>query len=162
MRVPIFFCFDCKVWHAPGRGNHTAAGQAILDKRYGSKPKTAPNKYVRKVVPPPSNRSRCQYCDREGHLEEKCFKKQRDQKRVKEEMHSQEQDPFASSDPPAQKLTLNKCHQIQQDTQIAALALKLSQKHLAQAEGNNCLELTASATFLCNPCASRVKTTINK
>ena len=89
-----FHCFDCKVWHAPGRGNHTAAGQAILDKRYGSKPKTAPKKYVRKVVPPPSNRSRCQYCDREGHLEEKCFKKQRDQKRAKEETHSQEQRPF--------------------------------------------------------------------
>jgi len=48
-----FMCFDCKVWHAPGRGNHTAAGLKLIEARYASKSKIRPNKYVRKVVPPP-------------------------------------------------------------------------------------------------------------
>lgn len=95
-------------------------------------------------------------------MEEKCFIKQRDQRRAKEEMHSQEQCPFPPSDPPVQKLTLSKCHQIRADKWIAALVLKLSQKHLTQAEENNCLELTMSADFSCELYASKSQTTTNK
>jgi hypothetical protein len=133
-----FMYFDCKVWHTPGRGNHTAAGLKLIEARYSSKPKIAPNKYVWKVVPPPLlNRLKCSYCDQEGHVGDKCFKKQRDQKRAKEETHSQEQRPFPPSGKPT--ISRSKRRRNREIKRINALAHMLSQKHLAEAE-----EITAS------------------
>ena len=154
-----FMCFDCKVWHAPGRGNHTAAGLKLIEARYGPKP-TAPNKYVRKVTPPNSNRDKCTYCDKEGHVEGKCYKKQRDQKRAKEETRSQEQRPFPPTVPP--KLTKSKRRRIRQAKRVMTLAKELSQKHLAEAEENHRLELTASAASSSDPRAGGLKPTYNK
>jgi hypothetical protein len=45
---------------------------------------------------------------------------------------------------------------------ITALAHMLSQKHLAEAEENHRLELTASAAILHDPRAGTIKNTINK
>ena len=111
---------------------------------------------------PPSNKPRCNYCNQGGHVEEKCFKKQRDQKKAKEETRLQEQRPFPPSDPPTTKKLSSKRRRIRQDKRIAALALKLSQKHLAQAEESNRLKLTASAASDRDPRAGRGKTTTNK
>ena len=61
-----------------------------------------------------------------------------------------------------QKKSSSKRRRIRQDKWIASLALKLSQKHLAQAEESNCLELTTSAAIHCDPRAGRGRNTTNK
>ena len=115
------------------------------------------------MIPPSTKPApRCKYCNTEGHIEKNCFKKQMDQKGAKEETRLQEQRPFSPSDPPPTKFSSRKCRRIRDNKQIAALALKLSQKHLAQVKESNRLELTASTASGSYPRAGRRTSTTNK